>query len=88
VVPPAEARLFRVGDYPQHVWFWHLYDGRPLVHTDPRSWSRLLSLGWQYGFRKDGDQLFVRISSNQPWSALQNEPLLRDIFNRLQPLGL
>lgn len=88
VVPPAEARLFRIGDYPQHVWFWHLYDGRPLVHTDPRSWSRLLRLGWQYGFRKDGDQLFVRISSNQPWSTLHNEPLLRDIFNRLQPLGL
>jgi len=88
VLAPAEARLFRIGDYPQHVWFWHLYDGRPLVHTDPRSWSRLLRLGWDYGFRRDGDQLFVRISSNQPWSALQNEPLLQDIFNRLQPLGL
>ena len=88
VLAPAEARLFRVGDYPQHVWFWHLYDGRPLVHTDPRSWSRLLRLGLDYGFRKDGDQLFVRISSNQPWSVLQNEPLLRSVFDRLQPLGL
>lgn len=88
VLAPAEARLFRIGDYPQHVWFWHLYDGRPLVHTDPRSWSRLLRLGWEYGFRRDGDQLFVRISCNQPWSTLQNEPLLRDAFSRLQPLGL
>lgn len=88
VLAPAEARLFRFGSFPQYVWFWHLYDGRPLVHTDPRSWSRLLSLAWNYGFRNDGDQLFVRVSCNQPWSALQNDPLMADIFGRLELLGL
>jgi len=88
VLTPAEARLFQIGDYPQHVWFWHLYDGRPLTHTDPRSWSRLLKLAWTYGFRNDGDQLFVRVSSNRPWSDLQHEALLQDVFAGLQRLGL
>jgi len=42
----------------------------------------------RYGFRKDGSQLFVRISSNHPWSDLANELLLTEIFGRLQALGL
>ncbi len=36
---PAEARLFHNGSYPQHVWFWHLFGGRPLGYTDPYSWN-------------------------------------------------
>ncbi len=85
---PAEARLFRNGDFPQYVWFWHIFGGRPIAYVDPYSWNELLRIAWRYGFRHDGDQLFVRFSSNQPWPALQDEPLVRDIFNRLQPLGL
>ncbi len=88
ILAPAEARLFRSGNFPQHVWFWHLFDGRPITHTDPYSWIQLLRLAWRYGFRHDGEQLFVRVSSNHPWSTLRQEPLLQDIFNRLQPLGL
>jgi hypothetical protein len=88
MLAPAEARLFHSGDFPQHVWFWHLFDGRPITHTDPYSWIQLLRLAWRYGFRHDGEQLFVRVSSNHPWSTLHREPLMQDIFNRLQPLGL
>lgn len=85
---PPEYRIFKSGDFPQHVWFWHLFDGRPIAYRDPYSATELLRIAWRYGFRHDGDQLFVRISSNVPWSDLGAEPLLAQFFARTQSLGL
>ncbi len=87
-LPDAEARKFTNGDFPQYVWFWHLYDGHPIAYRDPYSARELLKIAWRYGFTHDGDQLFVRVSSNHPWSALAHEAFLRQVFSRLQPLGL
>jgi exosortase len=87
-LPPAEARLFKAGDFPQHVWFWHLFDGRPIAYESPYSPKALLEIAWRYGFRHDGDQLFVRVSSNVPWNEIADEHLLAEIFQGLQPLGL
>lgn len=87
-LPEVEYRLFTFGDFPQHVWFWHIYDGRPLSYRDPYSAIELLRIAWCYGFRHDGDQLFVRVSANRPWSELAGEPLIADFFDRVQPLGL
>jgi len=87
-LPEAEARAFRSGEVPQNVWFWHLYDGRPITQENPYSPAELLRFAWRYGFRHDGDQLFVRISSNRRWEEIGREPLLETLFNRLQPLGL
>lgn len=85
---PPEYRLFQSGNFPQHVWFWHLFDGRPIAYRDPYSATALLGIAWRYGFRRDGDQLFVRISSNVPWSTIADESLLAQFFARTQPLGL
>jgi exosortase len=85
---PPEYRIFKSGDFPQHVWFWHLFDSRPIAYRDPYSATELLRLAWRYGFRHDGDQLFVRISSNVPWSEIGAEPLLAQFFARTQSLGL
>lgn len=86
---PAEHRLFQNADgYPQHVWFWHIYDGRVINYRDPYSVPALFHLALQYGFRRQGDQFFVRVSSNRPWSELAAEPLLQDIFAQLTRLGL
>jgi exosortase len=87
-LPEAEARLFMNDRYPQYVWFWHLYDGRPIAYRDPFSPRELLRIAWRYGFRHEGDQLFVRVSSNRPWSVIEHEPFLAKLFTRLQPLGL
>jgi exosortase len=87
-VPDAEYRLFQSGEYPQHVWFWHLYDGRPIQYRDPYSPAELLRIAWRYGFRHDGDQVFVRLSSNRPWAQIKDEPLVREFFGRLKDLGL
>jgi exosortase len=84
----VEYRVFESKGVPHHVWFWHLHDGRPITFQDPYSPVALLRLAWQYGFRRDGDQLFVRISSNRPWREIQAEPLLQDFFTRIKPFGL
>lgn len=88
LIAGAESRYFTNRGFPQYVWFWHLYDGRPIPYQDPYSFRRLLDIAWHYGFRHSGDQLFVRISGNCPWSSLEAEPLVRDFFARLRPLGL
>ena len=88
VLPPAESRLFRNGDFPQHVWFWHIYDGRPIAYRNPYSPRELLRLALRYGFGREGPQLFVRVSSNRDWPAFADDPLLRGIFHRLRTFGL
>ncbi len=84
----AEYRIFAFERFRQHVWFWHIYDGRPLVYRDPYSPLELLRMAWTYGFRRHGDQLFVRVSSNKPWAELARDPLLTEFFRRTQAVGL
>jgi hypothetical protein len=84
----AEYRLFTSDGFPQYVWYWHLYDGRPLVQRNVYSPVGMLRLVFSYGFKPPSDQFFVRLSCNRPWSALAHDPLPAEIFRRLQPLGL
>lgn len=86
---PAEYRLFRTDrGNAQHVWFWHVFDGRVIDYRDPYSLSALLQLALQYGFSRQGSQYFVRLSSNRPWEELADEPLLREILGNLDRIGL
>jgi exosortase len=88
VLPAAEFRIFSGDVHPQHVWFWHLYDGRSIAYEDPHSPRELLRLAWHYGFGHEGEQFFVRISSHSDWAAFADDPLFRDVFAQLQPYGL
>jgi exosortase len=84
----AEYRQFRSQAYLQNVWYWHLYDRQPIPYLDPLSPKNLLEIALRYGFRRAGDQMFVRISSSRPWDEIAREPLLTEIAARLRPLGL
>jgi exosortase len=84
----AEYRLFSGNGFPQHVWFWHIYDRQPVRYINPLSPRNLLEIAARYGFRHAGDQMFVRLSSNHPWADIAHEPLVDEIFAHLQPLGL
>lgn len=86
-LPEAQFRSFNLDTFPQQVWYWHLFNGKPIDGAvgSPR---QLLSLAWNYGFRDEGEQVFARISSNRSWEEIAHEPLLREIIARLQPLGL
>jgi exosortase len=84
----AEYRLFTNERIPQNVWFWHSYDRQVIPEFNPRRPLQLLKSIFAYGVRSKGEQLFVRMSSNHPWEVIQEEPLIEDIFNRLEPYGL
>jgi exosortase len=86
---PAEYRLFRTDKgFSQHVWFWHVFDGRVIDYRDPYSIPALLQIALQYGFKRQGSQYFVRMSSNRPWSELAAEPLMHQILTNLRRAGL
>jgi exosortase len=88
VLAPAECRRFAHDRFETNVWFWHLYGGRPITFVDPYSAVRLLGLAWRYGFGHAEDQLFVRVSSDRPWREIASQPVLRQFFENLKPLGL
>jgi len=88
-LPLAEHRVFKtMRGYHQHVWFWHLYNGRAINYRDPYSVPALLEIALRYGFSREGPQYFIRVSSNRPWEDLAGDPLLREILANLRPLGL
>jgi exosortase len=89
VLAPAEYRLFRSDrGNAQHVWFWHIFDGRVIDYRDPYSLSALLQIALDYGFSRQGSQYFVRISSNRPWEEFAGDPLIREILGRFDRTGL
>jgi exosortase len=86
---PAEYRLFQTDrGNTQHVWFWHVFDGRVIDYRDPYSLSALLQIALEYGFSRQGSQYFVRMSSNRPWNELAAEPLVHEILGNLDRVGL
>ena len=85
---PVESRLFLNQEAPRYVWFWHLYAGRRIPYHNPYSAGELLRLAWHYGFRHNGDQMFICVSSNRPWNEIAGEPVVRAFFARMEPLGL
>ena len=87
-LPPAESRLFRHGSFGTHVWYWHLYGGRALNIVDPYSVTRILKLSLRYGFGHPEDQMFVRISSNQPWDEIASQAVVRQFVANLKSFGL
>ena len=84
---PTEHRFFSSAGRLQPVCCRPLCKGRPATFADPYNLVELFGLAWRYGFRRDGDQLFVRVSSNRPWPEFADQPVLAATFNRLQPLS-
>lgn len=87
-LPWAQHRLFENNGYPQHVWFWQLHDGRPIEIGDPFSLRAHLGVALRYGFRRSGEQVFVRVSSNRAWDEIAREPFVSEFFVRARALGL
>ena len=84
----AEQRVFRQGEYPQRVWFWHLVAGEPFRVFDPLSWRDQLKVFFEQGVRRVEPQAFVRISSNREWEEIAGEPLLVEVLDGLVELGV
>jgi exosortase len=87
-LPGAQHRLFTAEDYPQDVWFWQLDDGHVVDVGNTRSVPGLIGIALRYGFRKGGQQSFIRISSNRPWAEVSREPFVKEFFEHVRGLGL
>jgi len=87
-LPAAQHRLFTNGGYPQHVWFWQLFAGRPVELGNTHSVSALLAIALRYGFRQGGEQYFIRVSANRGWDEVSREPFVAEFLGRMAPLGL
>ena len=88
-LPIAEHRVFQNGQNPPlHVWFWHVYDGRVINFRDPYSVPALLQLALQYGFRREGGQYFIRLSSNADWTVIAHDPLIKKLLGNMAQIGL
>lgn len=88
-VSAPQYRRFVNAGFPQNVWYWHLHDGRSIAGVAlADSAPALLRLAWNYGFHSDGEQFFVRISSDCPWSEIAGDPLIANLVASLRPYGL
>ena len=87
-LPHAQHRLFQNEGYLQHVWFWQVYGGRVIDVGSTRSVPALVRIALQFGFRKAGQQVFIRVSSNRPWHEFSQEPFVSEFFARARTLGL
>lgn len=95
---PAESRRFAQKGRTVHVLFWHLVGDR--VHGyEQHGWKEgLVGLFerlphiWgdvsRYGLNLEQEQIFVRISSNVDFAALQNDAAFVSLLAKLVPLGI
>ena len=97
---PAQYRLFRdAGGRVQHVVYWHLVGGK-LFDGDYRfdgsreqRSNRMRSyLFWKsvlfHRAGEDGEQYFIRLSSERPFEEIWDDPGFRTLMESLARLGL
>jgi exosortase len=87
-LPSPRRFSFEKEGYPQHVWFWHYFNGRPV---SPPAGLYPWQLGpalLKRGIRARAPQWVIRISSNQPLESLQQEPIMQEFVRRLAAAGL
>ena len=87
-LPSPRRFAFVMGTYPQHVWFWHYFDGRLIDSAAGLYPWQLAPALLRRGISASAPQWVIRVSSNQPLETLLDEPLLREFFARLQAAGL
>lgn len=86
---PAPRRfVFEKESFPQHVWFWHYFGGRPVGQTAGLYPWQLGPLLLKRTVSARAPQWVVRVSSNKPLESLMEEPILKEFFTRLRAAGL
>ncbi|HEY0966814.1 MAG TPA: exosortase/archaeosortase family protein [Opitutaceae bacterium] len=87
-LPEPQRFQFVKDNYPQHVWFWHVYGGyvvENLPNLYPWNLGRYLL---KRPVSSSASQWVLRISSNEPLESLSNEPILKEFFDRVTQAGL
>ncbi len=87
-LPPVSEGVFKSGENLRYVWYWHIHDGRVMEYGTVYSVVELLRLAWRHGFRPQGDQYFIRISSDQPWAVTRQAAPVVAALARFEQIGL
>ncbi len=77
VLKSAEVRVLETQGNAQHVAYWHLIDGKVFKQNNKVGmWDRwnMLTDHFRFGLSQKPEQLFVRISANQPLESLWTDP--------------
>jgi hypothetical protein len=91
---PAEWRMFEPpdGGNPTYVLYWHLVDGRIYDYggrfnaiPDPVRWWKDAV---QQVFLGSREQVFIRLTSNEPLERLSSDPGVVEVLRSLERLGL
>jgi exosortase len=87
-LPSPNRFSFEKDAYPQHVWFWHFFNGEPVSGARGLYPWQLAPALLKRGIRARAPQWVVRVSSNQPLETLRDEPIMHEFFRRLKTAGL
>lgn len=84
----AQQRVFEAGGQDMHVLYWHVLGGRLSGYAEgPNSASRsIFDTFWSDLRHGAGEQFFIRISSQQPWSEWVGDPLFNQILKTFEPV--
>lgn len=86
--PDLSHGLFAPAVFGVLLWEGARQGGRVINYQDPHSIPALVSSALRHGFRREGAQYFVRLSSNRPWAEIRDEPLVRELAGNLSRIGL
>jgi hypothetical protein len=87
---PAEVRTFISKGHTEHVVFWHLVGGEVFTYNTaglPPWWAWIADF-WRFGSTNYLDQMFVRVSSNQPIDYIWEQAYIAPLRDSLATLGL
>ncbi len=87
---PAESGTYRLHGTRLHVLFWHLVGGRPYAYEQEglHALSAPLQDLFTFGLRQRREQLFIRLSCNQPFERVWQDPGVQELLAALGRLGL
>lgn len=86
---PAQYREFDAPGDHEHVWFWHILDGKAIFYSPdgpPSQWTTLKSV-FHRGLSQKGEQYFIRISSQLSPKQLWGDDGFQAMMELVAPLG-
>ena len=81
-LPRGENRVFSYNGVTEYVWFWHIVGNESKTYGNEGTppWHSAISDLFAKGLNQREEQLFLRISSNQPIDSFMNSEILPSLL--------
>jgi hypothetical protein len=85
LLPPAEARTFSLSTHEEHVWFWHLVNGKAFSYGTGGlpPWHAMFTDLLRRDLSPRAEQLFIRLSANAELTDSRLRPAAEVILGSL-----